>query len=240
MAQKITSLPLVSRYDEIEKWVEGGFENAPWSQESIDNFQKRINSAWGGENCIVLVWSGDRSYGDAFYTDWFPTGLPKGDLERKPVLLFGEFKVNERDYIYVVPPRWVLMEVHHGSQLEAGWEESAWSPDPTMLTGRKRIRAKKPPEFFYVPWRTIARHEGGAKDWSLKNPCCERLWYGTKKICYGNYRDPDESDIEFVGMTQANMVKAGVTQRNDTARDAKTILQANLATKYFMKRAEQQ
>lgn len=229
-----------SRYDDIEKWVEGGFESPPWSVEAIASFQKRIDSAFGGENCIVLAWSGDRSYGDQFYTDWHVTGMPKGKPERKPVLLFGEFPISETDYVYVVPPRWLLMEVHHGSQLEASWESSAWVSDPTMLTGRKRIRTAKPPEFYYVPWRTIARHEGGANDWSLKNPCCSRLWYGKKKICYGSYRDPDGSDIAFVGATQANMSKAGVAQRNDTQRDANVVLQGGLATRHFMKRAEQQ
>lgn len=230
----------VSRYDDIEKWVEGGFEQPPWPPATIEDFQKRIDSAWGGRGCIELVWSGDRSYGDQFYTDWHYNGQPKGKLEQKPVLLFGEFPISETDYVYVVPPRWLLMEVVHGSQLEAGWEDSAWVADETMFGGKKRIRAEKPPEFFYVTWRTIARHEGGTNDWSLKNPCCARLWYGKKKLCYGSYREPDESDLAFVKGTQDNMAREGVSQRNDTGRDAKTLLHASLATKHFMKRAEQQ
>lgn len=230
----------VHPYDNMDNWLKGDFQLPPWGEQQIKSMQERIDSAWGGKGCIELVWSGDRTYGDEFYTDWHYNGQPKGRPERKPVLLFGEFPINDTDYVYVSCPRWVIMEIHHGSQLEDGWEESSWVADPNMSGGRKRIRTERPPEFFYVTWRIVAAHEGGANDWSLKNPCCSRLWYAKKKICYGNYREPDDADIAFIRAARENMDRQGISQRNDAPRDANVIMNANLATKHFIKRAEQQ
>ena len=225
-------------YDDPDNWIKGDFAAPPLSAEQIGEFQKRLDSVFGAEKAIVLVWSGDRSYGDEFYTDWHFNGLPKGRPERKPVLLFGEVPVNETDYCYITCPRWLLMEVNHGSQLEAGWEDSAWVTDPDMFGGKKRIRTAKPPKYFYAHLRVIAEHEQTTVIGEVP-PCCRRLWQ-KKRICYGKYRLPDDTDIAFVRNIRTNMDARGITQRNDEARSAKIITDGNLATQHFIKRAEQQ
>lgn len=226
-------------FDNPKNWATGGFDRAPWPQEKIAEFQRRIDSAFGAEKAIVLVWSGDRSYGDELYVDWHANGLPKGRPEKKPVLLFGEWKVNDKDYLYIVPPRWCLMEVHHGSQLEDSWEESRWVSDPDMIGGRKCIRPERPPEFYYVHLNNavLAHHEHPLQPKGVP-PCCKRLWDEDKRICFGLYRDPDFRDIEMIGGIRANQDKAGVSQRNDTKRDAKVVQRANLTTRHFMKQME--
>lgn len=217
--------PTIHPFDDPENWAKGDFTAPPWSQEQIRSFQRRIDSAFGAENAIVLVWSGDRSYGDVFLED--------GKLVRKPVLLFGEYPVGS-DYLYIVPPRWCLMEVHHGSQL-TDWEESSWLYDEDG--GKTRIRPETPPKFYYVHLKNgvLASHEQPTA--SGVPPCCERMWRNGRRICYGKYREPDDRDIAMVGEIRKAMDEAGVAQRPDTERDARTVQAANLATKHFMQRA---
>jgi len=233
----IESVP-TSPYDDVENWLLGDFKQAPWEPEKIADFQKRLNSAFGTENAVLLVWSGNRTYGDEFYTDWHHNGLPKGELERKPLLLFKEIKVGDRDYVYVSAPRWLLVEVHHGSQLEQSWEESSWVADADSTTGRKRIRGLKPPEFFYSYLKTIAEHDAFTIDGVPI--CCARKWNHSKSICYGRYREPNASDIAFVGRIRANMDRSNVVQRNDKERSAKVLMDANAATRHFIKATQRQ
>lgn len=234
----VKKLHFSSAFDDPIAWLQGIPSTPPWPKDKIKDFQKRIDSAFGAENAIVLVWSGDRSYGDEFYTDWFSNGQPKGKPERKPVLLFSEHKVNDHDYVYVTCPRWLLMEVNHGSQLEAGWEGSSWVSDSSFTGGKKRIRPEKPPEYFYTHLEILAEHEKPILTNDIP-PCCLRM-LREKRICYGKYREPDDRDIATVGEIRARMDRDGVAQRNDSARSEKLLRKASAQTRYFIKRAEQQ
>lgn len=216
-------------YDDTETWVRGDFAEAPWPKWKIDEFQKRIDSAFGAEGAIVLAWSGDRTYGDAFLNE-------KGELERKPVLLFAETKINETDYHYTCCPRWVLMEVHHGSELEDSWEESAYVTDNDGVV--HRIRPEKPPKHFYVHLRTIAKHDIPVNS-GLMPQCCANMM-AQNRICYGKYKLPSDDDIAFVGRIRERMDRDGVAQRNDGQRVSKLIENATLSTKHFIKKAQQQ
>lgn len=224
-------------FDNTENWLKGDFREPPWSKEKIAEFQKKIDSAFGAENAILLIWSGDRSYGDAFYTDWHQNGLPKGELERKPVLLFAEYKVNEHDYVYVTCPRWLLVEVHHGSELEASWEASSWVYD-SELRCNKRIRDEKPPRYFYEHLKIIAQHEVPLNS-SLLPGCCERM-LEQKSPCYGKYREPSDDDLKFVRTIRERMDRDGVAQRNDAERSSKLLEKATLSTQYFIQQAQRQ
>lgn len=218
----------LSRWDDPDAWLQGGFEKAPWSQDKIDTFQKDIDSAFGGENAIVLVWSADRRYGDTFLNE-------KDELETKPPLMFGEFRVNATDYCYLTCPRWLLMEVIHGSQLEASWEASSFAYDDNGTL--QRIRPEKPPKYFYSHLRILADHEHLNSDGVPT--CCERLWQNGKRICYGKYREPNQNDIAYVRKIRERMDRDGVAQRNDTARDANVLLNAQLGAKHFMQQTAQ-
>ncbi len=227
-------------FDEPETWARGDFRVPPWSAKQIAAFQKRIDSAFGAKNAIVLIWNGDRSYGDRFYEGpWDVYGEPLGSICPKPLVMFGQFPINDgKDYIIVSPARWVLAEVHHGSQLEDGWADSAYVADESFLGGRKRIREIKPPEFYYVPLLhgTLETHLRPFVTGD-EPPCCRELWNAKKKICYGKYREPNDSDIARIKQIRIRMDKDGFAQRSDTKRDAKAILNASLATKHFMKQA---
>lgn len=236
-AKVAAEIAALSPFDDPSNWAIGDFANSPWTQEQMDDFQKQLDSAFGGEKAIALVWSGDRKYGDEFYTDWHYNGLPKGRLERKPVLLFGEFKVSETDYTYVSCPRFLLMEVHHGSELESSWEESSWVADQRMFGGKKRIRGERPPEFFYTHLRVMSTHEQSTV-FNGVPPCCERMWRLNKRICYGKYREPNETDIAYVRNIRQRMDAEGIVQRNDAPRSKKLLEKAGLATKHFMRQAE--
>lgn len=212
-----------SAYDDVRNWLTGGFDVPPWDKEKRDAFQARLDSAFEAPNGMVLVWSGDRSYGDVFLNE-------KGEPEQKPVLLFAEEKVNDTDYVYITCPRWLIMQVHHGSQLEDGWDEASFVTEEHGAL--RRIRPDRPPEFFYEHFHIIATHE-------FERRCCERMM-AQNRICYGKYREPNHTDIALVGETRARMNRAGVSQRNDAARSAKLLQDAALSTKHFIKRAQEQ
>ncbi len=223
-------------YDDMENWCKGDFGEPPWSRERIAAFQKQIDSAFGAENAIVLVWSGDRSYGEEICDGpWDSFGNPIGKFNRKPVLLFGQFPVNADDYIYVMPPRWCLMEAHHGSQL-TDWSDAAWVSDENCIGGRKRIRPKIAPEFYYVHLMNgvMSLHERPLITGD-QPPCCKRMG---KRICYGKYREPDESDLARIRGIREDMDHWGIAQRADEPRSAKMLMMANLATTHFMKEAK--
>lgn len=215
-------------FDQTETWLRGDFRTPPWPQDQIDRFQKELDSAFGAENAIVLVWSGDRKYGDVFLNE-------KGEPEQKPVLLFAEYPVNDTDYHYTTVPRWLLMEVSHGSQLEDSWEASSIVYDKYQKP--RRIRPEKPPEYFYTHLRIIAEHEPEITRNGIP-PCCEQKWMNGKRICYGKYREPNHTDIAFVGKIREAMDRDGVAQRNDSARQEKLLTKARLATNHFIKQSQ--
>ncbi len=225
-------------FDDPSTWVTDDFSKPPWLPEKIADYQKKLDSAFGAENAIILAWSGDRQYGDAFYTDWYVTGLPKGKLERKPPLLFAEHKINEHDYFYVTCPRWILVQALHISEYEAGWESASWIPDPSMIGGRKRIRSEKPPKQMYKHVLIIAEHDQTLLSHEIPKCCVKML--NQKRICYGRYKEPSDVELSHVRGIRRSQDHRGIIQRNDAPRSRKLIEEASLAAKYFIKRAQEQ
>lgn len=226
--------------DDPHAWLGEKFERAPWSDEKIKEFQKRIDSAFGAENALILAWSGDQRYWDGFYTDWHATGLPKeGSFEKKPILLYGSIPLSPQDYVYVVAPRWLILEREDISQHATSWEASAWVSDKDMIGGRKRIRTEQPPKNFYTILRKIAAHDQPALIGD-EPPCCVRVWQDAQRPCYGRYREPSDIDIAFIGGIRRRMDADGVAQRNDTHRDVKMLRRAEAQTRLYEQQAERQ
>ncbi len=224
-AAKLKKATSINPYDDLENWCKSDFATPPWDEKRIADFQARIDSAFGAENAIKLIWNGDRNYGDQFFDGpWDVFGEPICNISKKPLVMFGQWPVNETDYIIISPARWVLAEVHHGSQIASDWSEAAYVADEAfigvpLIHGTLETHAK--------PFITGA-----------EPPCCRQMWQEHKKICYGKYRDPNDSDIERIRNIRVAMDRDGFAERNDTVRSAKAILNASLATKHFMKQAK--
>lgn len=225
-------------YNDPMEWLKADFQRPPWDEHRIAEYQKKLDSAFGADGAIILAWSGDRKYGDALYTDWHVNGLPKGKLEHKPPLLFAEHKINEHDYFYVSCPRWLLLQVLHVSQYEEGWEAASWVDDPNMIGGRKRIRPEKPPTHMYKHLLIIAEHDQTQMSHEIPNCCVKML--NQKRICYGRYKEPSDVELSHVRGERQRQDRMGIAQRNDAPTSQKLIEQASLATKYFIKRAQEQ
>jgi len=223
-------------YDKMEDWVGADFTKPPLPQDKIDEFQRKLDSAFGAENAIILAWSGERKYWDELYTEWHPNGLPKGVLEKKPILLFAQYNINEDDYLYIIAPRWMLLEKLHPNEYAAGWEAAKWIEDNRVLGGKKQIRADRPPEAFYKVLKTIAEHETPYHTGETP-PCCVRWREELMRICYGKYRPPADEDLAFVRQIRENMDAAGVAQRNDAPRSAKVLQDAAASTQHHIRQA---
>lgn len=225
-------------YDDVENWLRSDFQQSPWDEAKTAEYQKKLNSAFGAEDALILAWSGDRRYGDALYTDWFPNGLPKGKLERKPPLLFAEHKVNEHDYIYISCPRFLILETLHVSQYEAGWESASWVEDPSMIGGRKRIRPETPPKNMYKHVLIVAEHDRTQMSHEMPYCCVKML--NQKRICYGRYKEPGDAELAYVRDIREDQDRRGIVQRNDEPTSKKLIEETSLAAKYFIKRSQEQ
>jgi len=229
---KQKALATVSPMDDPAEWLGQRWEKAPWTSEQIAEFQKRLDSAFGGEG-LVLAWSGDTQYWDSFYEDWHANGLPKGNLRKKPILLWTQVAVNEFDHITVFPPRWMILEKLHPNEYAAGWEEASWMEVEGV---NRRLRAERPPEAMYKVLKTIAEHETPYLI-GEPNPCCRRWFEGIKKICYGKYRPPADEDLAFVRQIRENMDAAGVVQRSDAPRSEKVMQHATASAQHYIRSA---
>lgn len=238
-AEKAKKITPINPFDDEAQWIGADFTKAPWTDEQVADYQKKLDSAFGAENAIVLAWSGDRTYWDEFYTDWFMNGLPKGKLEKKPILLFGQFDLNETDYFYVYPPRWLLLERYHPAQYEASWEASAWVEDARHLGGRKRIRAEKPSPAMYGHLKTIAEHDDTISADHIPN-CCATWFENHRRVCYGRYRPPSDIELAYVRAIRENMDAEGVAQRNDQAIGDKVLMKAAQTTQHYIRAAQLQ
>jgi len=227
-------------FDDIREWLGADFITPPLDAKWQAEFQKKIDSAFGAENALILAWSGDPKYWDEFYTDWFANGVPKPkSLEKKPILLLGKYNVNPVDYIYVFAPRWIIVEREDRSQYEAGWEASSWVSDAKIIGGRKRIRNVDIPRSMYKWLRTIARHDDTILSSDMPR-CCHHMIMNLNRVCYGKYRPPADEDLAFIRKIRENMDKAGVSQRNDTERSAKILQDATQSTKFYIEQTARQ
>lgn len=225
-------------FDDPLNWLKADYQKSPWDATQTAAYQKKLDSAFGAEGAIILAWSGDRQYGDAFYTDWYPNGLPKGKLEHKPPLLFAEHKVSETDYVYIGVPRFLLLEVLHVSQYTEGWDTASWVNDPSMIGGRKRIRPETPPKNMYKHLLIVAEHDQTMMSHEVPQCCVKML--NQKRICYGRYKEPSEVEISHIRHTRLSQDYRGIAQRNDAPTSKKLIEESSLAAKHFIKRSQEQ
>ncbi len=229
-----TEVATLAPLDDPLCWLEGNIP-CPWTPAQMDDYQKKLDSAFGVEKGIVLAWSYDRKWWDELYMDkWDIYGEPIGEPQKIPMLLFKQITLGE-DRIYISTPRFMLLETLHGSQFEASWESEMYEEDDSFIGGRKRIRRMKPPEFMYqpllAPLGTLAHHEYSNVIGQMR-PCCQRLWDSSKSICYGKYRPPTTDDLIAVKRIRERMDADGLYQRNDQARSQKLISNAAVSTQF--------
>jgi hypothetical protein len=223
--------------DDMMAWLETDLSKPPLDAEWQADFQKKLDSAFGAKDAIVLAWSGDQKYWNTVACDWFSTGTAK-QWEKKPIVLFGCFNVSETDYIYVSPPRWLLLERRHPAQYAATWEQSAWIADARMLSNRKRFLPEQPPKAMYEWLRTIAEHDQTIVIGDM--PRCCRTALDVKKVCYGRYKPPSEIDIAYVRGIREKMDRDGLVQRNDEPVNEQSLKQAKMTSKFYHQQAERQ
>lgn len=225
-----------SPLDNFSDWIGQRWETAPLTAQQVADFQRKLDSAFGAENAIILAWSGDERYWDEFYEDWKRVGnvdFPKGKLRKKPIALWAELPVNDYDVFCIFPPRFLLVERLDRSQYEEGWEAASWIEVEGI---KRRIRSETPPESMYKVLRTIAEHEQTQLIGEYP-PCCRYWNEGFQRICYGKYRPPSDLDLAYVRGIRDNMDRDGVAQRNDTERSKQLIENAAQSTRHYMKTA---
>lgn len=223
-------------YNNLEDWLGADFSKPPESEEWVKDFQRRIDNAFGAEGLFVLAWSGDQSYWEEFACDWYANGTAK-TFEKRPIMLWAEIPVDNKDYIYIYPPRWMILEKWHPVQYAPNWESSVWEDDDTMLGGRKQIRPKNPPKDFYGFWKSVERHSNHTAPNGEPVCCVSSLRVG--KLCYGEYRKPDDSDLLALSKMRKDMDKRNA-QRPDEPLQERTLEEARLNSRHYRQRSKEQ
>ena len=226
-------------FDDIEEWSKvDDFPLAPETPEFVKAFQKQIDDVFGAERGIVLAWSGDKRYWEEFYTDWFSPGSAKPDsLEKKPLVLWHEFAVNDFDYHYIYPPRWVLLERHDRQRYAPTWKDTCYVEDGTFLGKRKQLRPLTPPAEYYTLWAVIGTHE---KPFVIGDepPCCVAA-ASVNTPCFGKYRPPCDLDLIAVGNLRKFLDKEKA-QRPDEAVNAHSLQRASAMTRHYIQQTQRQ
>lgn len=220
--------------DDVERWLDTDFSAAPETAEWVEAFQKRIDAAFGAERGIVLAWAGDRSCWEEFYSDWTASGKGK-TIEKKPLALWHEFTVNEFDYLYVYPPRWVLLERHHRAQYAPSWAATCYVEDTQFFGGKKQMRPLTPPPEYFTLFVVIGVHEQSVVIGETP-PCCQRA-DAAKSPCFGRYRAPCEIDLQAVGRLKDFLAKEKA-QRPDTPINAATLQRASIMTRHYIEQTQ--
>lgn len=147
-------------------------------------YQKKINAIFGlsptGHEIVRLVWAPDiKKCYSRFYTSWAPDGTGVND-ELRAKYRYATIAIpgTANDIIDVPPPRWIIEDREDPGQFAATWEAGRWSQ------GRE-IRPPAPTEGYYAELFKIAKHNG---------TCCKET--PRQFVCWGEYREPDEKDLE--------------------------------------------
>lgn len=230
--------PPVHPYNNIADWLDSDFSEPPKNAAWQKKFQQKIDDTFGVKGAIVLAWSGDKRFWvDEFYTNWFQNGQPKLEsLEKKPIILWAKIPQGKYDYVYVSPPRWLLLERLHPEQYAPNWKNSCFVTDAAMTSGKKQARPLTPPKEYFVHWRTLGEHEHGTVRGDP--PCCARVkQINANACCFGKYRPPYEQDLIAIRKFRdwRNEVNA---QRADQPISAKSLQSVSSMTKAYFEEAK--
>jgi hypothetical protein len=164
---------------------------SPPASFDMAGYQSKIDAILGksdtNHSVVRLVWAGDRKLAySPFYVTWKPSGFGLSS-ELRAKYKYASLQVpGTSDIIDVPPPRWIFEEFNHPGQYMAAWEATRWQE----IDGHRReVRPAPPPNGYYSHLLTIADHGN--------HQCCEQA----KKdyvVCWGNYREPDETDLNIL------------------------------------------
>jgi hypothetical protein len=166
-------------------WIKEGAFMSPLSEAEELIVQQAIDGIIGvtrdNKSICKLVWNGDVRYWKQFYDDWDEYGNIRGELQRRPWVLFRSiFDGTTDEFIRdSFPPRYLLLTRLEPEQYADTWVETAyiWCPE------RKRnvqVRPTALPDDYYLWFRTISEHHTG---------CCQ-VAAGRDMDCFGHYAHP--------------------------------------------------
>jgi len=202
-------------YNDPKGWTAKGI----WKPPTFDvaAYQERLNRIVGlsasGAPIVRLKWAWECRRWENFEWDEFGNAT-KGEFRQKYRALTIELPFDE--YVDISPPRWVLEERFEPGQYARSWDAVRYVHDPlscrkcqaeslglivpSQSCTRRDVHGPAPREGWYLALAgigIIAKHKKNGR-------CCARLWKASREICYGRYKEPDETELE----TLARAVRA--------------------------------
>lgn len=173
-----------SPLDNPKVWLKQSFYESPLGETQLKAVQDEVDSILGttrgGKSIGKVVWNGDRKFWKEYYTDWNSIGKPKGDLYRRPHVLYKTVTDSYGRFVKdVFPPRFLILTRIEPEQYVNTWERDSkiWCP---VRKCDIQVKPYEAPKEMYIWFKTIARHN---------SYCCgQAAKYGAD--CYGFYVHP--------------------------------------------------
>lgn len=197
-------------FNDSRTWLTPELHRAP--PFDADGYQKRIDAICGlnefGKPNVVLTWAPSPENYNPVYCEWDAAGFGT-EVEYRAQFVFETLTNEKGDTLELPPPRWALKQfvppafyAAHDNQVRWSKRTSAPSALTTLVPGMKRIdgtqegsqvwlrelRPPRPVDGYYVPLMTVGYH----------NRLCCRQMRKVARTCYGTYREPDESYLEWL------------------------------------------
>jgi hypothetical protein len=195
-------------YSDPKNWTAPGIWKPP--PFDVAAYQARIDRIVGlsasGDSIIRLSWAWDCRRWENYEWDEFGNAV-KGEWRQKYRALTVE--LGNEQYVDISPPFFVLEERFEPGQYERSWNGVRYVHDPlacrkclsesvglfvpSQSCTRRDVHGAAPREGWYnlVPDGIIATHKRGKK-------CCRRLWKASREICYGQWKLPDETELNVL------------------------------------------
>jgi hypothetical protein len=183
-ATTATNSLTLSAFDDPAVWLRSPLHDAPLRASEVEIVQREIDSIVGttrdNKSIVKLVWNGDRAFWKQFHTDWNAFGHPRGEILRRPFVLYKTI-VDKNDKLVrdAFPPRWLLL-----TRIEPEQYQGTWARDTKIFCPERGVQIQllpeTPPKDYYLWFQTIARHS---------ELCCPTAAANGVE-CYGLYTHP--------------------------------------------------
>lgn len=231
----------------------------PWFD--VEGFQERINTRVGvnrdGRPIIRLVWGQDAlttAYNETTPRYWtrrqrkYPDGFTWWTVPR----WIFERRLEPEQYVTAWNAKRYSLKDPTQSGLVLRCEECGSSAEPkiiggklycsncagTQLSGGAVIDKGPPPAEYYVFMMEAARHEAvdPSTGWAA---CCTRQFYTDRMRCWGQYRHPNDFDLEVLSQS-ARMMEAAKNIDPYAPLTLAQMEEAELAANMQVERADEQ
>lgn len=194
-------------------WLKAPMFAPPEPASEIAAVQREVDSILGvsrdGKPKAMVIWNGDKRYWKGFHTDWNAFGKPKGEIRRRPFVLYKTITNAKGEFVRdAFVPRFLLCTRSEPEQYVPTWARDSKVFDPARQC-YIQIQPAEPPALYLRWFQTIADHNGLCCKTAAKNDAA----------CFGFYAHPravlEDLRILVKGMAETNIKQSSPFETAD-------------------------